>query len=152
MSCLTSKMTKMTLRMTGERSLIVFLNSLRDLKFLAVNQNVSTFSLKLKILSPSITAYDQNIFRTMIFKRVTTEFIVIDGNQYEVSNSVNLDHWDCKEKFLGLITKIEEGIEDEPFTPDNLASWKKDFVNKLKDFEKKYIRHAKQTNPTLAKI
>jgi len=97
----------------------------------------------LKVPGRKSKSYDQNIFRTMIFKRVTTEFIVIDGHQYEVSNSVNLDHWDCKEKFLGLITKIEEGIEDEPFTPDNLASWKKDFVNKLKDFEKKYIRHAK---------
>lgn len=97
-------------------------------------------------------SYEQNIFRTMIFLKVPDDFIKIDGNTYEVPTSVNFDHFDCKEKFYNIIQHIEMGMDDDYIQVDTLASWKKDLVNKLKDFEKKYVKHAKTTNPILAKI
>mmetsp|Transcript_46190 Transcript_46190/g.61151 ORF Transcript_46190/g.61151 Transcript_46190/m.61151 type:complete len:529 (+) Transcript_46190:35-1621(+) len=97
-------------------------------------------------------SYDQNIFRTMVFKRVQDDFIKIDGVTYEVVNSVNQDHFDCKEKFLNIFFHIEQGMDDDYLQVDTLAGWKKDLINKLKDFEKKYVKHAKSTNPILSKI
>lgn len=88
----------------------------------------------------------------MVFKRLQTDFIEIDGIKYEVTNSANQDHFDCKEKFLNLIMVIEQGFDDDYLTVDTLASWKKDLISKLKEFEKKYVKHAKSTNPQLAKI
>lgn len=88
----------------------------------------------------------------MVFKRVQEDFIKIDGETYEVTNSANQDHFGCKETFLGFMQHVEFGMDDDNIQPDSLASWKKDAVNKLKDFEKKYVKHAKQTNPPLAKI
>lgn len=44
------------------------------------------------------------------------------------------------------------GYDGEFLEPGTLASWKKDLLSKLKDFEKKYVKHAKSTNPILAKI
>jgi hypothetical protein len=97
-------------------------------------------------------AYDQTIFRTMVFKRLQADFIEIDGKSYEVTNSCNQDHFDCKEKFLNIIRHIDQGYDDDYLQPDTFPSWKKELVSKLKDFEKKYVKHAKSTNPVLAKI
>lgn len=36
-----------------------------------------------------LLAYEQSMFRTMVFKRLQEDFIVIDGVTYEVSNSAN---------------------------------------------------------------
>lgn len=88
----------------------------------------------------------------MVFKRVQTDFIEIDQIKREVPNSANQDHFDCKEKFMNIIRHIEQGYDSDFLEPSTLASWKKDMVSKLKDFEKKYVKHAKTTNPILAKI
>lgn len=88
----------------------------------------------------------------MVFKRLQVEYIEIDGVTYEVANSWNQDHFDCKEKFLNLMFVIEQYYDDDALTPDSLGSFKKDLISKLKDFEKKYVKHAKATNPSLADI
>ena len=94
------------------------------------------------------------MFRTMVFKRLQEDFIQIDGVTYEVTNSANQDHFDCKEKFLNIIRHLEMNYEDDcaALTPDTLASFKKDLISKLKDFDKKYVKHVKSTNPLLADI
>ena len=88
----------------------------------------------------------------MVFKRLATDEIDIDGIRYEVSNAVNQDHFDCKEKFMNIITHLDVGYESDFLAPDTLASWKKELISKLKDFEKKYVKHCKTTNPVLAAI
>lgn len=88
----------------------------------------------------------------MVFKRVQTDFIEIDQIKREVPNSANQDHFDCKEKFMNIIRHIEQGYDGEYLEPNTLAVWKKEMSSKLKDFEKKYVKHAKATNPILAKI
>ena len=92
------------------------------------------------------------MFRTMIFKRVPEDSITIDGVSYEVTNSANTDHVNCKDSFLELTRHLEQYYDDGGLEPDNLASFKKDMTNKLKDFERKYQKHSKGTNPLLADI
>lgn len=95
-----------------------------------------------------LTVYEQQYFRTMIFRRLQTDIMEIDGNQYEVTNSANQDHFNCKEQFLNIIMKIEEGFdEDTPLSWENFAGWKKELTSMLKDFDKKYVKHSKTINP-----
>jgi hypothetical protein len=59
-----------------------------------------------------VLAFEQSMFRTMVFKRFQTDEIDIDGVRYEVSNAVNQDHFDCKEKFMNIIRQSSRvGIE-----------------------------------------
>ena len=89
----------------------------------------------------------------MVFQRLQQDFIEIDGISYEVTNSANQDHFDCKEKFLNIIRHLEQAYDDDDFlTFETFGSWKKELISKLKDFEKKYVKHAKSTNPQLADI
>lgn len=97
-------------------------------------------------------AYDQSMFRTMVFKRLQEDFIVIDGVTYEVSNSANQDHFDCKEKFLNIFQMLEQYYDDDALSPDTLQAFKKELISKLKEFERKYTKHCKTTNPLLAAI
>ena len=91
----------------------------------------------------------------MVFKRCQDDYIDINGVRFEVVNAVNQDHFACKENFMNIIAHIVEGFDaDSPecISPDNLAGWKKELISRLKDFEKKYVKHAKSTNPILGKI
>lgn len=45
-----------------------------------------------------------------------------------------------------------ERIEDDYLQVDTLAGWKKDVISKLKDFEKKYVKHAKTANKDFVAI
>ena len=89
----------------------------------------------------------------MVFKRVPEDEIKIDGVSYEVTNSANTDHFNCKASFLEIMLHLDQFYDpDGGLEPDNLASFKKDMTNKLKDFERKYQKHVKTTNPLLADI
>ena len=99
-----------------------------------------------------ITAYDHAMFRTMVFRNLREDFIDIDGVRFEVTPSWNSDHFACKETFLNLMRHIESGYDDEYLSPDTLGGFKKELIGKLKDFDKKYVKHVKGTNPALASI
>ena len=88
----------------------------------------------------------------MVFKRLQEDFIVIDGISYEVTNSANQDHFDCKEKFMNIFQHLEQYYDGEELSADNLASFKKELISKLKDYERKYVKHVKTTNGLLAGI
>ena len=47
------------------------------------------------------------MFRTMVFKRVPEDEIKIDGVTYEVTNSANTDHFNCKGSFLDIMLHID---------------------------------------------
>lgn len=53
---------------------------------------------------------------------------------------------------MNCIRHLEQGYDDDFLTPDTLPGWKKEMISKLKDFEKKYVKHAKTTNPYLSDI
>ena len=94
----------------------------------------------------------------MIFKRLATNetTIEIDGIKYPVNSDTNADHYNCKETFMALIQQIDGGMDQEApdtFISDaNLHIFKKDLGNRLKDFEKKYVKHARAHNPAIAEI
>ena len=88
----------------------------------------------------------------MVFSRVQEDFIVIDGVTFEVTNSANNDHFDCKEKFMNIFMLLEQYYDDDTLNKDTLAAFKKELISKLKDFERKYVKHVKATNPLLADI
>ena len=85
----------------------------------------------------------------MFFKR--TEVLEIDGTAYNFSNSAINDHFKCKE----LIVSIWEHCKDDFFKEldrDKFTSWRKELLNKLKDWDKAYLKHMKSTNPELSQI
>lgn len=88
----------------------------------------------------------------MVFKRLQEDFIEIDGIKYEVTNSANQDHFDCKEKFMNIIAHLEQYYDGDELTSENLAAFKKELISKLKEFERKYVKHVKTTNPALSAI
>lgn len=47
---------------------------------------------------------------------------------------------------------MEAYYDDDALNADSLAGFKKELIGTLKDFERKYVKHAKATNPVLAKI
>ena len=42
--------------------------------------------------------------------------------------------------------------DEDALTPESLGAFKKELITALKDFEKKYVKHVKATNPFLADI
>ena len=51
-----------------------------------------------------------------------------------------------------MIRHIESNYDDDYLSPDTLGSFKKELISKLKDFDKKYVKHARTANPALAAI
>lgn len=85
----------------------------------------------------------------MFFKR--TEILEIDGKQYMFGNAAINDHFKCKE----LIVSIWEHLKDDFFKDldkDKFTGWRKELLNKLKDWDKAYLKHMKSTNPELKDI
>ena len=53
---------------------------------------------------------------------------------------------------MGIVQHLEQYYDGDELTSENLASFKKELISKLKEFERKYVKHAKTTNPVLAAI
>lgn len=51
-----------------------------------------------------------------------------------------------------MIRHIESNYDDDYLSPDTLGGFKKELISKLKDFDKKYVKHARTANPALAAI
>ena len=93
--------------------------------------------------------YEQNILRTMFFKRV--EELVIDGHKYIVSNAALFDHFKCKELIIGLWAHINKEMTDS-LDKNTYNGWKKDLSSKLKEWDRYYVKHQRNTNPELSQI
>ena len=85
----------------------------------------------------------------MFFQR--KEELDIDGKKYVVSNAAYFDHFKCKELIVNLWEQLMPDSTDG-LDKSNFNGWKKDLQNKLKEFDKHYVKHAKNTNPELALI
>ena len=108
----------------------------------------------LKVPGRKSKLYEQHIFRTMIFKKGAETGgqqleIKIDGFPHPMNVSVDTDHYNCKGSFLELTQQL---LNFDDVEVDSFASWKKDLIAKLKDFEKKYIKHAKAPHKELKEI
>ena len=87
----------------------------------------------------------------MFWKRTGDETFVQNGVKYIISNAANQDTYACR----GLIYEIWQQLAPdrlEELNFDNYLQWRKELVTKLKDWEKKYHKHAKTINPEMALI
>lgn len=73
----------------------------------------------------------------------------IDGNMYIITNAADIDHFNCKQKVYEI---FDQKIKERSLEPATFQSWKKELVKVMKDFDKMYVKHAKNTNPELSKI
>ena len=77
----------------------------------------------------------------MFFEKV--EFTTIDGTMYPLSNDAQVELWNCKTAIVDIFNKLDpDTIEMDGRGPDTLASWKKEFVKMLKEWDKLYVKHS----------
>ena len=53
---------------------------------------------------------------------------------------------------MNIMQHLEQYYDGDELNPDNLAAFKKELTSKLKEYERKYVRHVKTTNGLLASI
>ena len=79
--------------------------------------------------------------------------ITYHGIKYVISANANNNHRQCRDLLVGQIfDKISISALNDEWTQDEYLGKKKELVAKLKDWDKKYIAHAKTVNPELALI
>ena len=86
----------------------------------------------------------------MFFNRA--EIIKIDGKEYPISNSSNIDHFNCKSHLITFWILHWETSKIEELNPDNYVAWRKESVKLLKEWDKMYVKHEKTTNKELGAI
>ena len=86
----------------------------------------------------------------MFFVRDPT--IKIDGVTYEVSNGATVDTWNCKTKLCDLWQLLNDDTFENEIVIDRYVAFKKEIIKELKDFDRKYVAHAKKINPEINKI
>lgn len=90
----------------------------------------------------------------MFFANVTEPFeIEFHGVKYMVSPGANNNHRKCRDNLiLDIFEKVRDKSLQDIWTPEELASVKKTFISKLKEWEKNYVGHAKSFNPEMSAI
>ena len=76
----------------------------------------------------------------MFFKRCDENYIDIDGERHFVSNGANQDHGHCKQLVCEIIEMLRPGTIDG-LEFESYAGWLKDLKSKLKEWDKKYLKH-----------
>ena len=117
-------------------------------KYLDEKENVS---FKQEVLILFMSAYEQAMIRTMFWKRTGDDTFTQNGIKYIISNNANNDTYACRGTVCNLWNHMSPDIVGE-LDMDNYTTWRKELVNILKDWEKKYHKHAKQVNPEMNAI
>lgn len=86
--------------------------------------------------------------RTMYFEK--KEFVIIDGNRYDLSNAVLVDTFNCKSAMVDIYNYLDGETVEMNRTPENLATWKKEFIKILKEWDKAYVKHIKISYPEMS--
>jgi hypothetical protein len=67
----------------------------------------------------------------------------IDGITYEISNSTQVEMWNCKSKIVEIFNYLDPGMMEMQLNVDTYVSWKKELVKLLKEWDKLYTKHIK---------
>ena len=102
---------------------------------------------ELKVPGRKAKSYDQEYCRTMFM--VKQEEIEIDGVKYEISNSANVENYNCRYCFVEFYNLLDE-INDMDAT--NFLQLKKQMVGCLKEWDKLYVKHIKGSHSEMLKI
>ena len=95
----------------------------------------------LKVPGKKAKSYEQMYVRTMFFEK--TEQISIDGRVYDITMNAKVECFTCKEILSDLCLMVNPDSMDDQCTFETYTSWKKDFVKKLKEWDKMYVKHIK---------
>ena len=88
----------------------------------------------------------------MFFKSLQEPLeIFFHGVKYTVTAGANHDHRGCRETLssIWLLTQKDTVVD---WSPDDFAAKKKELTNKLKEWDKKYMKHMKSFHPEIALI
>ena len=86
----------------------------------------------------------------MFFANV--EKFTIDGTLYEIQNPWKVDMNTCKAAIVDIYNEVSAETMEATCTFETLNGWKKDFVKKLKEFDKCYAKHIKIAYPDMSAI
>lgn len=79
--------------------------------------------------------------------------IELNGKKIEISAGADNNHHKCKQLLLmDIIEKVNGKNLEDQWQAEELAKMKKDFIAKLKEWDKNYNAHLKQFNPEIAGI
>lgn len=67
----------------------------------------------------------------------------IDGVTYEITNSTQVEIWNCKSKIVEIFNYTDPSMMEMNLTHENYITWKKDLIKLLKEFDKLYVKHMK---------
>ena len=67
----------------------------------------------------------------------------IDGTNYEISNGTQVEIWNCKQLLFQIYNVIDSDMMNITLNVDSYATWKKELVKMLKEFDKLYMKHIK---------
>lgn len=102
---------------------------------------------ELKVPGRKAKSYEQDYIRTMFM--VKQEEIEIDGVKYEISNSANVENYNCRFAFVEFYNLLDE-IND--MDASNFLQLKKQMVGYLKEWDKLYTKHIKGSHNEMQKI
>ena len=98
----------------------------------------------MKVSSKAKNGYEQKFIRTMYFERLEkgNEF-VIDGKLYPISNTANVENFNCRQALFEIHNLFDEGRMSMEVSPDNYLQWKKDLAKAFKAWDSNYNKHIK---------
>lgn len=86
----------------------------------------------------------------MIFHR--TEKVDIDGVRYELTNKTKEECYNYKMKIAEIYEYFNPDNYDMTRTQENYIEWKKELIKHLKEFDKMYVKHVKESHPEINTI
>ena len=93
------------------------------------------------VSSYTAIGYEQQYCRTMFLEKCEKKSI--DGVTYEITNSTQVEMWNCKSKLVEIYNTLDPSMMEMQVTSDSYNTWKKDLVKMLKEFDKLYTKHIK---------
>lgn len=77
----------------------------------------------------------------MFFEKVEKK--TIDGVTYDISNSTQVEIWNCKQKIVDIYIYLDPDMMAMNLTHETYVSWKKELIKLLKEWDKLYVKHMK---------
>lgn len=71
------------------------------------------------------------------------EKTVIDGVTYDISNTTQVEIWNCKSAVVEIWNHFDQGLFEMKCTVEEYITWRKDLIKMLKELDKLYIKHIK---------
>lgn len=71
------------------------------------------------------------------------EKIFIDGTTYDITNTSQVELWNCKQQLVEIYNFLDDGMIEMTQTAETYTTWRKDLIKLLKEFDRLYLKHIK---------